>query len=176
MAPDVQNWERMRTIVVLALVLLTSGAVGCSKTEVRQLADGGPFCPVPVGDCSMLPAGSPGPGTSYCTLSSGISRACMPCEGDGGCTLVTGIVEGTKYTYLSILNVDVGTLLAYDKTTGSLVAIIGFRPDLASCAAGPANFDATEALETGFSLASQQALRQMCDAATPDGGADAAGS
>jgi len=168
----------MRTIVVLSLILVTVGAVGCSstagtlgaKTGGDAASDGGPFCPQTVGDCSSLPAGAPAMG-DYCTFPSGFASACMLCGGDGGCAVVAGIVYGATHTYISIFGVDTGTVLAYDKA-GALVAVLLVGPTV-TCAAGPSDFDPTEALATAFSASSQQALQQMCDVASSDGGADA---
>jgi hypothetical protein len=129
-----------------------------------------------VSDCADLSLGFLRPDASYCTLSEGEMALCEPCGASvdhDHCLLFAEIVHGTTYTYLDAINADVGWRLAYD-VTGRLVAILGFSlnysPTSWICAAGPPDFDATEAMTVPLGVgANGQPIRDMCAAARPPG-------
>jgi hypothetical protein len=158
----------MRAPVFLLIVLAALATFGCSSSATSQKTgvDAGPFCPQPVGDCSTGVPGQPLPVAGWCTLSAATTSACMRCGGDGGCgraLATTGIVQGATYTYISMLDVDVGTIMVYDQA-GALVAVLGWNTAVV-CLGGPADFDPTEAFRTALSVSSEQSLQQMCASA-----------
>lgn len=147
---------------------LPGGAGGTSSDAGASAAQ--PFCAKPLSDCSssdLLP--SIGLETSYCSLSKGLTAICNPCgAGVTGCLVGTGIVRGTKYTYLDISRVDVGSRLVYD-ASDSLVAVLGFGANSTPqwrCVAGPEDFDPTEAMANPMA-ATLGTLRETCAAEGP---------
>ena len=111
----------------------------------------GASCSRPLGDdCSPSPLQST---ANICTLDGGIGFACNPCGRDGGaqnCDFQSAMVRGAQYTYIQILNVDGAFIYVYDQNN-KLIAKLDWSANAAgigqpwSCAAGPVDFDLTEA-------------------------------
>ena len=111
----------------------------------------GASCSRPLGDdCSPSPLQST---ANICTLDGGIGFACNPCGRDGGaqnCDFQSAMVRGAQYTYIHILNVDGAFIYVYDQNN-KLIAKLDWSANAAgigqpwSCAAGPVDFDLTEA-------------------------------
>jgi hypothetical protein len=148
----------------------TGGSPGVSVPEGSGGNTGsknGVTCSQPVSDCAHLLQGFLRSDASYCTLSEGEMALCEPCgAGVHPCLYFAEIAQGTTYTYLDVINVDVASRLAYD-ATGTLVAILGFgaNPTSWRCLAGPPDFDLTEAMTVPLGVYAQgQPIRDMCAA------------
>jgi len=144
----------------LAMVVAAAGCGSSAPSAADASRDGASLCAhAPGVDCS---ASSQQTSAGFCSLGMGVQSACSPCgPPDAGqpCDQVV-LVHGTQYTYLESLGIDTGTVYVYD-ANGTLVAQLFWYPGGWSCAAGPADFDSSEA-ESVFPFASTVDQHTMC--------------
>jgi hypothetical protein len=140
----------------------------CSGQYVDGSVASGPACAATLtSTCHLevVPAG--------CTLDEACGQ-CAPLDGGAsGCPIPT-FVAGTTYDYVEFLDADVATVLVYDKN-GMPVAELSWSANEASfgcawsCAGGPANFDAREAMAL-LPMIGGSSLASACAARARDGG------
>jgi hypothetical protein len=169
----------MRLALFISIFSMAA-AVGCSNGGSSAGSGSGGMGGA--GDpCGTASCGVPVPSScdvvgfsSGCTLDQALGDACQITCLDN--CYPTSLVQGTRYSYVQVMNVDVAWVIVYDKT-GMLVAELEWSAERGlvgcawSCLEGPADFDWTEARSL-FPVSGAGSLAAACAARARDAAAD----